>query len=697
MSGSAGGLPGAPQPTPGFPQNPMDLLFDGFDTLNTKPSRPAIEENQMYICDGFMPFGKNNLRTLYGIGSALYAAPDGLTIIMHWFGNIATTAYCVVFLSDGSIVGVNVATRSTVSIAPAGTIVDVSPLSIGISQWGNQYFIITNAPVGGTPQGQTVGNGYFLWDGALFYQAGGLGPEVSIASGGYGYAPNGAFTGTITAVGGTGSGATFSADVADGAISNITVTNPGTGYSYYDTVFLAFAGGGGNTTAICQAVLTGGVVTAINVINGGSGYTSTSTVSIGGGGGSGCVATVTVSGGAVTGFTITQGGQRYVTPPTVYVTDPANTVAQAVVSIMPFGVAGTAVETYQNQVWVSNGNRIFFTAPESATDFSPGDGGGAFPSYNSFLKIGFTALRQSNGFLYTLADSSLNYISGVSTSGTPPITTFSNQNVDPQIGSSWPGSVQVFSRNVIFANSFGVHVAYGGAVTKVSPMLDGIWGSVPSFSNNGLTTPSSAVAVIFGIHVYMLLLPIIDQVTGQPVNKLLMWDGKRWWTSNQEINLTWIATQELNSEMTAWGTNGSAIYPLFQNPSTGIVKTAQSKLFDKPSYFFVKMANRVFALLDFVQPSTEPFKIALDNGVNNTTSSFVQASPTVTWLNSSSAVVRWTNASSNTVPWATSGLVVTGYAASQSGALLGFTLQTQAPDMRVISVTAVVQNYQPLL
>jgi hypothetical protein len=109
------------------------------------------------------------------------------------------------------------------------------------------------------------------------------------------------------------------------------------------------------------------------------------------------------------------------------------------------------------------------------------------------------------------------------------------------------------------------------------------------------------------------------------------------------------------------------------------------------------MANRVFALLNFVEATTEPFKIALDNGVNNTVSSFVQTSPTAVWTNSLGLVVSWLNNSGAVVPWTRPGLVVTGYAASQPGSLVGFTLQTQAPDMTVLSVSAVVQNYQPLL
>ena len=98
-------------------------------------------------------------------------------------------SYCIVFLSDGSIVAVNENTSAATTIAPAGTITSPSPTSIGLTQWGNQYFAIVSQ--------QT--NGYFLWDGTTLYKAGGIGPYVSISSGGYGY--NGdssvSFTGSI--------------------------------------------------------------------------------------------------------------------------------------------------------------------------------------------------------------------------------------------------------------------------------------------------------------------------------------------------------------------------------------------------------------------------------------------------------------------------------------------------------------------
>ena len=683
-------MPASPGQTPGFPENPFELVFDGFEGINTKPSRPAISPEHAYISDGFMPFGRSNARTLYGIGPGLYTAPAGLTIVMHWFGNLVPAGssvsvnYCLVFLNDGSVRAVNTATGSPATLAPAGTILNPSPLSIGVSQWGNQYFLLANAPAGGTPPGQTVANGYYIWDGVQLYAAGGLGPEVTISSGGFGYTT----PPVVTALGGTGTGATFAATLQSGSVASITVVNPGTGYSFYDVVALGFSGGGGNTTAVITAVLTDGVVTSFVIVDGGSGYTSTTSVAIYGGGGTGATvatANLTISGGAVTAITPTHGGESYQSPPTVVVTDGNNSVAVASIAIMPFGVSGTGIETYQNQVWVINGPRVIFSAPESAVNFATSAGGGAFQSFNSFLKNGFTALRQSNGFLYLLADSSMNYISGVSTSSIPATTTFTNQNVDPQIGTSWPGSVQVFSRNVVFANSFGVHVSYGGAVTKVSDPLDGIYSTVPlpTFT----ISPSSAVAIIFGIHVYMLLLPVVDQVTRLTTNKLLMWDGKRWWTASQEVEFTWIASQEVNSVMTAWGTDGATIYPLFQNPSASLTKTLTSKLWDEPSYFFRKMANRVFTLLNYNQASSAAVTITVDNGTIGSSTAVAQSAPLLVWTG-----LTWTG-----LTWYSGGLSTGAFAVSQPGQLLGLTVQTAAEDLTLISVTAIVQNYQTLL
>ncbi|CAI8909672.1 hypothetical protein [Chryseobacterium sp. IT-36CA2] len=76
------------------------------------------------------------------------------------------------------------------------------------------------------------------------------------------------------------------------------------------------------TPAIATATISGGAVTGITISNGGSGYTTAPTVNFYGGGavvsgGSKARATATITGGVVTGITINNGGNGYTAAPTV--------------------------------------------------------------------------------------------------------------------------------------------------------------------------------------------------------------------------------------------------------------------------------------------------------------------------------------------------------------------------------------------
>lgn len=590
---------------PGLPP----IVFEGFSTLNTNSTRPGIQDQECYWLDGFMPVGPNYLRTMPGIGSALYTAPGALLVEFFDFYNIVATPYSVVVQSDGSIVQVNTTTKATTPIAPAGTIQNPTRLNVGISQWGSQYLILVSK--------QT--NGYWLWDGSTLYGAGGIAPGIVITDGGSGY-------------------------------SNSTT---------------AAISGGSGSGAVLSVVVTGGVVTAINIVNAGTGYIVTDTV-------------------------------------TVVITDPtmAGTGATATATLMPFGISGDSVETYTSRVWVSNGAIVEFTAPGSPSDFTTADGGGTFTSTDSFLRVGFTQLRQSNGFLYLIADSSVNYISGVQTSAaSPPVTTFTNQNADPEIGTPWPATVDVFSRNILFANAFGAHVSYGGAVTKISENLDGVYNTVPNF---GGLTPSAAKAIVYGKKIWVLLLPIINPITGQQENKLfcMMQQGNRtvWWSTSQDVSLVFVQHQEINSVLTAYGTDGSSIYPMFQQPSTAFQKTAQSKLWAQPiGYQEVKSADRLWGLVQYYDNGEPELTVSIDNENGSSPTTYDLGPGVATWTNASGQVVPWTNQFGATVVWTVAAIGIVVFPPQkigQNGVLLGLTVQTNAADMALISLMIAPQGVQ---
>jgi hypothetical protein len=421
--------------------------------------------------------------------------------------------------------------------------------------------------------------------------------SITLVSGGSGYT-NGTFALAIT--GGGGSGATGSFVVAGGIVTTVTLTAGGAGY--VGTPAVSFAASSGGTGAEAVASLKGKGVLAIAIANGGTNLIGTPLLTIVGGGGSGATAVATVAGGVITAVAVTNNGSGYTSSPAVEVSVGSNNAAVGLLQVMPYGVSGTSVETFQSRVWVSyptelgsedNGGVINVSAPESLNDFSSADGGVLYVNNDRFLRDHYVALRQSNGYLYPIGDSSTNVISNVQTGGTPTVTTFNYQNTDPQIGAAWRDSVQDYGRTVIFANETGVYGLYGGAVTRVSHNLDRVFNAMVLPSAGGLL-PSSAVATVYTKRVYMLLLTITDPFTNAPRNVMLCWDETDWFVVSQSKAIIYIATQEIDSAMTAWGTDGTSLFPLLQTPANTLQKTLVTKSWGGDDLFLIKLAYNVW-------------------------------------------------------------------------------------------------------
>ncbi len=367
---------------------------------------------------------------------------------------------------------------------------------------------------------------------------------------------------------------------------------------------------------------------------------------------------------------------------------------------MPTGVSGSSVETYQGRVWVQNGPSFVFSAPGSFTDFTTGSGGGSTTSADPFLRVKYSRFKQTNGFLYLVGDSSINYISGVNTGGSPVTTTFNNLNADPEVGTPYPQAVETFGRALVIANNIGVYTLSGGAATKISDDLDGVYRSVPNFSS---LQPSSAKAVIYGQKIYILLIPIVDPITFQTVNKLFLWNGKFWWTSGQDFSLGLVRSQEINSILTAWGAtpanSPTDIYPLFQNASNHFTKTVRSKLWSNVGplqYQVEKTVTRFWGLAQAYDLLDRDINLAVDNGINSY-QTVVPVNPlTISWTNSSGGAISWTNSGGQPLNWfgaAGSILQLQATAIGQHGILNGMTLQTNAKDIALISAMLQPDSY----
>jgi hypothetical protein len=744
---------------PYVPPAPGPLQMDQFAGLNTSTTRMGVPDEQCAWIDGFFPLDKYNLRTLYDVGTTLYTAV-GTTIVFFGFVNISATPYMILFQADGSVVAVNTLTATVGTVLPVGTIANPSQLTIGLSQWGQQYAIIV--------ANQT--NGYWLWDGLLTYSAGTLGPGVILTNIGSGYTS----PPLVTASGGHGSGAVFAAFLNNsGNVASVAITNPGTGYLVGDSVSLTFFGGlsagsgasltaslthltGGSgalatisafsnitsggvtyfqiktiavitegsnysqftkistqggiafTPALLTPVIAGGQITGVSIVGGsgsagsglfttkpnvtlsivdtggyavgsvnivapGSGYSNfpvlTYTVAAGQSLIQSPVLTPIVTNGSISSVAIVTGGlQQGSVAGTIVITDTASAAAGSV-TLMPFGVSGNAVETYSGHVWVAQQNNLQWSGPGSPANFATSVGGGSQQSNASYLKIGYTRLVQSNGFLYLIGDSSLDYISGVQTAGTIPTTTFTQQNADPTIGTPYPWSVILHGQDLLFANSVGIYGVAGARPTKISQMLDGIWGTVPNFGGLNL---SAAHAEIFNREVWMTLATFVDPVSNTSVTKTCMWDGKRWFVSPQNMQMAFIGSQEINSVFTTYGTDGTIVAPLFSTPSTAFEKVVQSKLWADPGgYLLNHAAGRFWAVAQYYSVSAPSITAVIDA---------VAADPAVAGSIVSTSASYTIAGPSITGPW-----VTPPQAVGQQGILTGLMIKTHCADMALVS------------
>lgn len=752
-------LPGADE------QNQAEaFVFDRFGTLNTKASRPAIADQEFAWIENWFPIGDGNLRTLYAEGDALYDVPNPLQdqIIFVFPFNRGDDSYKAVFLDNGR--GYEVAADGTVVQISTGANqfynAAVSTYLPHAAQWQSKFLLIVS---------KSDTDGYWIWNGTALFTGGTLSTEVLIVDGGSGYtsAP------TVTAYGGSGSGATFSSAISGDAVSEITVVTPGSGYVMNDQPVLAVSGGGsdngaaatatvseavggvssvsvltggtGHTTASvlgfsggggtgAEAVISGavnGVITAVTVTNPGIDYTSAPTITVSGAG-SGATFAVNVTNGQITAISVAAAGNGYDTPPEVEISGDGigaeatatvvagavtaitvnrrgygytyakialvggNRAARAVTTLMPFGVSGTSVETYQSRVWVTDVTKTLFTAPASTSDFAASSGGGLTPATDSFLRRQITRGIQANGFLYLIGDSSINVISNVQTSGVPPTTSFANSNVDPQTGSAWRDSICAFGRALVFANPSGVYALYGGAAEKVSGPLDGLFANATfNTGEPGGVTPTAGVHTIFGIRCYCLNFTTINPYTGELETLMACWDGQRWFCHTPLETPNFLSTEEIDSELTIWASDGSSLYPLFQTPSSDLEKVFQTKLRPDPSYIIYKQVNRIGVLAESISSEASPtMSIGVDTELGDgTLVENLISGPNLTFTGLGGAPISFVGTGPIIFRSLAFGLYV--YGVSNYGRLIGLTATTQAQDARLISLMALYRQYAP--
>jgi hypothetical protein len=523
-----------------------------------------------------------------------YTAP-----VVVFTGGGGTGAAGTATVSGGSITGVSMTSNGLgYSSAPTVSFIDAA----GVGATATAVLGTTGIVVGATIT--NAGTGYTSSPTIAFSGGGGssaaaqalLNPEgvssVTVTNAGSGFTEAPA----ITFEGGGGTGATGTVYLTGTSVARVNVTSGGSGYTSAPTVqFSATAGSG----AAAVAIVASGAVVEIVLTNGGSGYNQVPLVGFSGGGGSGASASAVLIPTTMAGVWITSAGSGYTTAPAVVIGGGVNNAAYATIDVMPYGISGSCLETFQSRVWVGDpapplfgsltpGGNFQFSTAGSITDFATSDGGGLFTNTDRFLLTQYVGIRQSNGYLYFFGDGSVSVLSNIQTSGVPATTTFTYQNVDPQTGLSWRDSMQDFGRSIVFGNTTGVFGLYGGNVAKISSNLDRLFVNAVFPPTNGALTPSAATATLFDVKHYLSLMTITDPDTGALRNVMITWNEKDWCLTSQSVNLIYIAGQKVSSKFTTYGTDGSKLYPLFNAPSTALVKRLDTKYYGIDSPYLIK-------------------------------------------------------------------------------------------------------------
>ena len=674
--------PGQQQAPLGLPGGTTFIEFSTFGTLAHNSSRLSLKDEELWWCENYLPTGKNKLRPLPGVDGTYYTVTGGQITITNAGSGGTDGQYALAIAppSDPLVPGHVTATGYFIVLGGSVAAFYITNGGVGYSSnpavsfaacTGLTGATATAVPVAGSFAVSIVAHYNFNIEFNLYL-------VVFFANGAANFLKlntSNVFVSVYTSAAGTfvtnGYGSLNPMGRQWGNKYFVIVGNSSTGNGYW-----IFDG-----TLLYAAGTVSPIITITNV---GSGYV-TPVITVSGGSGAGATFTATVVGGQIVGITCTNAGSGYVvadaTTQNLTITDSAGPGAGALATIelMPFGIVGSSVELYEQRVWIVYQDLLIFSAPSSPVDFRSASGAGTVESTSSSLRFSYTQLVAQAGFLYLIADSSVSYISGVQTGGSPLVTTFGLTAIDTEFGTVWRDSVQAFSRGVVFATYTGVYVIYGGTVEKISSPIDDIF-QTDNLLYASSFGPSSAIVELYGRRYYALLLPIIDDPTNKLAKRILLWNRASWSTATQEYDfnkINWI----LNSSVTvATASDGYRVYVMMNNYSANTLpRVVKSKFWDTPGYFIEKSGWRMTGLMvdEILSDVSATSEISID--IENEASAFTYELNYVT-----------------DPKWATTGQRRFVIAVEQAGYLLGFTLRTSQP-ITIQSIALAVQQFRMAL
>jgi hypothetical protein len=295
-------------------------------------------------------------------------------------------------------------------------------------------------------------------------------------------------------------------------------------------------------------------------------------------------------------FTVTAPGQAA----PMWLTNGQTTDATGATITMPTGLPGIyAMEVYKERLWVMGQTVVSFSAPTTAVVFSTAGGGGSFPYWGDQLTASYTDLVTAGGFLFVFGDSMVNYISDLTLAGqgtvyNPLTTQFLYANVDPQNGQRFfrpVGNWSVFQTTYTGA---GIHIltSQSQPMQLISQKVTNLYATL----NSAPFQPTQSPCDIFGQR-WMLFNGTFTDPFGVSRSMMLCWNGQIWTIATQHYALTNIGHIERDSMIHAYGTDGTVLVELFQQPDESLEKRLATKMYEGQQFLIIKHWKRIYTQL----------------------------------------------------------------------------------------------------
>lgn len=348
----------------------------------------------------------------------------------------------------------------------------------------------------------------------------------------------------------------------------------------------------------------------------------------------------------------------------------------------------STIETFSGRAWGSSGRTLFFSAPDSYTDWQTASSGGSVIITDQTLHSDITQLISANNFLYFTGVDSINVIGDLQVNALGD-TIFSNTNISASVGTEFALTLVPYFRSIWMGNKSGIYSLYGSTPAKASDALDGIFRLIDftgEFSG-GQVMLENILSVAF-------LFQYEDPIRDETRALLAIFFNKKWFVASQD-QVTLIASGENDGLQNLYGTEGTALFQLFgpgQGPSEWKM---QSAFWDMDDMTRTKEVNAFGFELDVGETNGQIFMTldSLSNQQPNTDTQLftVPVSGFVDWINDNGDTVTWQNDSLIAVQWLGSAYILNMQDTSIDGGALfgkyvGMTLQGSNVDGTISSM-----------